>query len=111
MEVDAAIMQHQQEGRAVAQLQSAASVADQGPVPPPGVSPSMHAGVPMANGLSMVQQGQLDPRRGPVEFNHAISYVNKIKVRAGSSVTLINNHANLVADSLYRAARHLQAVP
>lgn len=40
-------------------------------------------GQPMSNlaGVgSSVLQGQTDVKRGPVEFNHAINYVNKIKV-------------------------------
>lgn len=82
-----AALVHQQEERGVSQLQSAVSAATNGasarqpmmhmsPGPPAnlihpaGTIPG--AGVPGA-------QGDLG-RRGPVEFNHAISYVNKIKV-------------------------------
>jgi paired amphipathic helix protein Sin3a len=31
-------------------------------------------------GTGVLQGAQADLKRGPVEFNHAISYVNKIKV-------------------------------
>ena len=31
-------------------------------------------------GSGVLQGSQADLKRGPVEFNHAISYVNKIKV-------------------------------
>ena len=78
-DVDSAM--HQQEQRNVSQLQNAASAAangqlrsGQGSSPPPG------------QGGLFAQQGGLfgngaDLKRGgPVEFNHAISYVNKIKV-------------------------------
>lgn len=56
------------------------------------VSGAQNAGLtqPMNNlaGVGgMLQGGQADlNKRGPVEFNHAISYVNKIKV---SLVTLL----------------------
>lgn len=70
----------QQDQRNVSQLQNAVTAAANGQTrmassPPPG-----------SQGL-FSQQGTIfgngtDPKRGgPVEFNHAISYVNKIKVR------------------------------
>lgn len=80
---------HQQEQRNVAHLQNAASQASAGVLPGrggllsspgDGITPlqahlmngtSPGGGQAMANG---------DQKRGPVEFNHAISYVNKIKV-------------------------------
>lgn len=80
-------MSHQQDHRGVAQLQGAASAASG--MGRPGmmqVSGAQNAGLtqPM-NSLAgvggMLQGGQADlNKRGPVEFNHAISYVNKIKV-------------------------------
>lgn len=80
-----ALLAHQQEQRGVSQLQNAVSVATGEPVrhdhqqgsPVPDA-----AGLPgggASNNMSM-QQSQME-KRGPVEFNHAISYVNKIKVR------------------------------
>jgi paired amphipathic helix protein Sin3a len=50
------------------------------------MSPSVGAGTPHAgqalNGTTQLPQmgGVAAEKRGPVEFNHAISYVNKIKV-------------------------------
>lgn len=74
--VNDALLAHQQEQRGVAQLQSAANASDQGQMPvSQNVSPSSQ-GATLPNGLGLAQ-GQ---SRGPVEFNHAISYVNKIKV-------------------------------
>lgn len=83
----ASAMSHQQDHRGVAQLQGAASAASG--MGRPGMmqaSGAQNAGLtqPM-NSLAgvggMLQGGQADlNKRGPVEFNHAISYVNKIKV-------------------------------
>lgn len=88
------LSQHQQEQRGVSQLQSAATAAAAaaGPVsrqqasqgspnsatpqlpPPPTTSLN-------GTGAAIVPGSQLGvEKRGPVEFNHAISYVNKIKV-------------------------------
>ena len=68
---------HQQQERGVSQLQNAVSAATGGGNIRAGVSPAPGRGTPgqevMGDGLGM-------ERRGPVEFNHAISYVNKIKV-------------------------------
>ena len=88
---EAALIAHQQEQRGVSHLSNAVSaVATNGA---PGrqslaqVSPSAGqvtlgqaaAGLSNAAINSSVQLGM--ERRGPVEFNHAIGYVNKIKVR------------------------------
>lgn len=83
----ASAMSHQQDHRGVAQLQGAASAASG--MGRPGImqaSGAQNASLtqPM-NSLAgvggMLQGGQADlNKRGPVEFNHAISYVNKIKV-------------------------------
>lgn len=88
----AAVSRHQQEQRGVSQLQSAVSVAT-------GVAPSRQQllqGSPTGGTSQIVPQASPAPnggpsatspaaqpsleKRGPVEFNHAISYVNKIKV-------------------------------
>lgn len=87
----AATMAHQQDQRGVSQLQGAASAASAGLGRPsmmqvsPGQGHSLNqpmnslAGV----GSGVLQGSQADlNKRGPVEFNHAISYVNKIKVCA-----------------------------
>ncbi|KAF2013402.1 hypothetical protein BU24DRAFT_236899 [Aaosphaeria arxii CBS 175.79] len=82
----AAAMAHQQEQRGVSQLQNAVSAATGRAV----MSPSRELGVPLpgqaANGG--IQPGPMGgvgaEKRGPVEFNHAISYVNKIKNRFAS---------------------------
>ena len=90
-DADAAAFAHQQEQQGVSQLQNAVSAATNGvQVRPsiiqvsPGREPAMAlgavadmsvvpTGVPLTGQLGM-------EKRGPVEFNHAISYVNKIKV-------------------------------
>jgi paired amphipathic helix protein Sin3a len=70
----------QQEQRGVSSLQSAVSAASN------GVNRTVMAGSPTpAQQGAYAQQGGAfggaDLKRGgPVEFNHAISYVNKIKV-------------------------------
>jgi paired amphipathic helix protein Sin3a len=79
----AATLVHQQEQRGVSQLQSAVSAATGRSV----LSPSGDNVVPIPgqalNGVGQAAQSVMGAeKRGPVEFNHAISYVNKIKVRA-----------------------------
>lgn len=88
---DAASMIHQQEQRGVSQLQNAVSVATGGvgrqsmmPLPQgnhtPGPSQPLNS-LATLGASSVIQGAQGDAcKRGPVEFNHAISYVNKIKV-------------------------------
>lgn len=87
--VTAAALAHQQEQRGVSQLQSAVSAATGGVLSRPGLlSPSGGTTTPLpGQGLSgansLIAQGIVNggiEKRGPVEFNHAISYVNKIKV-------------------------------
>ncbi|KAL4803023.1 hypothetical protein BDV18DRAFT_146116 [Aspergillus unguis] len=80
---------HGQDQRGVSQLQGAASAASAGLG-----RPSMMGAGGQAAGLSqpmnslagagVLQGAQADLKRGPVEFNHAISYVNKIKNRFSS---------------------------
>ena len=91
---NAAAIAHQQEQRGVSQLQNAVSAAATASA---GRNPLMQisAGNGQASGLAqpmnglaglgsgVLQGSQADlNKRGPVEFNHAISYVNKIKVGA-----------------------------
>lgn len=93
---NAVAMAHQQDQRGVSQLQGAASAASAGigrasllqASPAPGQGPGLNqpmnslAGV----GSGVLQGSQVDlSKRGPVEFNHAISYVNKIKNRFASA--------------------------
>jgi paired amphipathic helix protein Sin3a len=73
----AAAAAHQQQQRGVSQLTSA--VATLGHPPRNTQTPTP--------GQSSINGGGAQPgleKRGPVEFNHAISYVNKIKVSYGS---------------------------
>lgn len=78
---------HQQEQRGVSQLQNAAAVtaaAARGGLLQPSTGTASGPG-PMNNlagiGSNVLQGSPADlNKRGPVEFNHAISYVNKIKV-------------------------------
>lgn len=65
-------------------------VQQRGQPPPQSTSAATHAPIPrnahtptpaaaqVLNGAA-AQQANIDSKRGPVEFNHAISYVNKIK--------------------------------
>jgi histone deacetylase complex regulatory component SIN3 len=79
----------QQDQRGVSTLQSAVTAVTNGSVRPTlAVSPG-----PGQNGPYNQQSGSfggnsslgdLKQRGGPVEFNHAISYVNKIKVQLPS---------------------------
>lgn len=92
----AAAMAHQQDQRGVSQLQGAASAASAGLTRPsllqvsaasqqaPSLTQPMNnlAGV----GTGMLQGSQDLTKRGPVEFNHAISYVNKIKVNTKQAI-------------------------
>lgn len=89
---NAVAMAHQQDQRGVSQLQGAASAASAGlgrasllhASPAPGQSSNLNQSMNSLAGVGsgVLQGSQIDPsKRGPVEFNHAISYVNKIKVR------------------------------
>ncbi|RDW87684.1 hypothetical protein BP5796_03378 [Coleophoma crateriformis] len=70
-EAQQAAAAHQQQQRGVSQLTNAAAAVGQPPRNAQTPTPGAQAG---ANGQPM-------EKRGPVEFNHAISYVNKIKNR------------------------------
>lgn len=72
----------QQEQRNVSHLQNAASAAANGqPRPAQGSSPTPPQSNMFAGAPSLFGNSADGKRGGPVEFNHAISYVNKIKVR------------------------------
>ncbi|CAG8032053.1 unnamed protein product [Penicillium salamii] len=90
----AAAMTHQQDHRGVAQLQGAASAASAGLgrgglLGVTGAGQNASLTQPMNSlagvGTGMLQGAQDLNKRGPVEFNHAISYVNKIKNRFSSA--------------------------
>jgi paired amphipathic helix protein Sin3a len=68
----AAAAAHQQQQRGVSQLTSAVTAT----LGHPG--PARNAQTPTPGGIN--GGGAQLEKRGPVEFNHAISYVNKIKV-------------------------------
>ena len=80
----AAAMAHQQEQRGVSQLQNAVSAAaGRSILSPSGDASTTLPGQGMNGVNHTAQPGGVGPtgeKRGPVEFNHAISYVNKIKV-------------------------------
>lgn len=88
---NAAAIAHQQEQRGVSQLQSAVSAAtagsgrssvmNMGGMQPQGPTQPMNNLTSLGPGVLQGVQGDMS-KRGPVEFNHAISYVNKIKVCA-----------------------------
>jgi paired amphipathic helix protein Sin3a len=68
----AAAAAHQQQQRGVSQLTSAVATLGHPPRNPQTPTPGQQ-------GMNGAAQPGLE-KRGPVEFNHAISYVNKIKV-------------------------------
>ncbi|KAF1989574.1 hypothetical protein K402DRAFT_390535 [Aulographum hederae CBS 113979] len=82
-----AALVHQQEQRGVSQLQNAVSIANGGFPRQAMSSPPGGASTPLPlqtmNGVGSAPGGAnvAMEKRGPVEFNHAISYVNKIKNR------------------------------
>jgi len=77
----AASLAHQQEQRGVSQLQNAVSAATGRSILSPSADPSAPLAGQAINGVAQSAQGGAGAeKRGPVEFNHAISYVNKIKV-------------------------------
>lgn len=77
----AASLAHQQEQRGVSQLQNAVSAAAGRSIMSPSVDMSTPSAGQALNGVAQGAQGGVGAeKRGPVEFNHAISYVNKIKV-------------------------------
>ena len=89
---DAAALAHQQEQRGVSQLQNAVNVAVDSqagrmssihPVPIEGGAGIIGRQSAGLNGGPMNMPAASQPgveKRGPIEFNHAINYVNKIKV-------------------------------
>ncbi|PGH33584.1 paired amphipathic helix protein Sin3a [[Emmonsia] crescens] len=91
---NAAAIAHQQEQRGVSQLQSAVSAAtagsgrssvmNMGGMQTQGPNQPINSLAGLGSGVLQGVQGDMS-KRGPVEFNHAISYVNKIKNRFADS--------------------------
>ena len=90
---EAALIAHQQEQRGVSHLSNAVSAVAtngvQGRHPMAQISPgggqvtNLGQAAVGLNNAGLTSSGQLGlEKRGPVEFNHAIGYVNKIKVSA-----------------------------
>jgi paired amphipathic helix protein Sin3a len=106
----AAALAHQQEQRGVSQLQNAVSAATGRSILSPTLDNATPALSQVLNGVAPVAQlgGVAAEKRGPVEFNHAISYVNKIKVREMSRINFPNINAR--PEPFRVPARHLQAV-
>jgi paired amphipathic helix protein Sin3a len=82
----AAAIHQQQQQRGVNQLTNAAATLGQ---------PPRNAQTPTLGGQTNINGAGTQPgmeKRGPVEFNHAISYVNKIKVSSALSIRKSVNH-------------------
>lgn len=109
----AATLVHQQEQRGVSQLQNAVSAAAGRSI----MSPSGDISTPLAgqalNGVAQGAQGGVGAeKRGPVEFNHAISYVNKIKVGLMTlKIVFALFKLTMYTESICVSARHLQTIP
>jgi paired amphipathic helix protein Sin3a len=95
----AAAMAHQQDQRGVSQLQGAAAASaamgrpgmmqvSPASAQASGLNQPMNSLAGIGSGMLQGTQADLN-KRGPVEFNHAISYVNKIKV--GCSFYVVSN--------------------
>lgn len=107
----AAALVHQQEQRGVSQLQNALAATGRG-VMSPGGEPAPLPGQALNVAGQMTPMGGVGAeKRGPVEFNHAISYVNKIKVCIMFRSFHCRHSANIsFTEPLRLAARYLQAV-
>ncbi|KAI1544910.1 SIN3 Histone deacetylase complex SIN3 component [Pyrenophora tritici-repentis] len=107
----AAVLAHQQEQRGVSQLQNAVSAATGRSI----MSPSVDAGTPLQgqalNGAVQLPQmgGAAAEKRGPVEFNHAISYVNKIKNRFAAHPDIYKNFLEIL-QTYQRESKPIQDV-
>ena len=85
---------HQQEHRGAGSFQSAISAAAGAPSMRPAASPRVTpAPGPEPGSMQPADGPQTQAgmeKRGPVEFNHAISYVNKIKVSEGFYCSIVH---------------------
>lgn len=108
--VDAAALAHQQQQHGVLQLQDAVSVATDNVHARPSLmqvslntdlTSSLNQAANELSGvdlrLSAENQLSLEEKRAPVEFNHAISYVNKIKVRSQKVLLFNGTNKKLLA--------------
>lgn len=114
---------HLSDQRGVSSLQNAVTAAANGTLRPMASSPSAAQPGMFSQPSGMFGMAPApDLKRGPVEFNHAISYVNKIKVSATGPLSKMDSRpemrrsvANLPlgtgAESLRPAAGNLQAIP
>lgn len=129
VDADAAAIAHQEEQRGVSHLSNAVSVVATNGIPsrhsltqaslngPQTTSLSQTATGINAPGSSLISGNQLGvEKRGPVEFNHAIGYVNKIKVRAIDFATIYNidiitriasRHSQRYTSSFSKFCRHI----
>ncbi|KAI9883013.1 MAG: hypothetical protein M1823_005218 [Watsoniomyces obsoletus] len=115
------LSQHQQEQRGVSQLQHAISVTTTGPPTQPTITHGSPNGgpnmtLPAASGpANGVATGALPTgsagleKRGPVEFNHAISYVNKIKNRYANQPDIYKQFLEIL-QTYQRESRPIQDV-
>ena len=100
--IDAATLAHQQEQQGVSQLQNAVTAATNGGQVRPSMmqeSPSGESAMTLGQAVAGLSNGVVGAplaaqlgmeKRGPVEFNHAISYVNKIKVCLSMGCFMVN---------------------
>lgn len=108
---------HQQEQRGVSQLQNAVSAAASGGLPRQALMSPQGSGTPLpgqqmeAIGPDGQPMGAGMEKRPPVEFNHAISYVNKIKVGLSVVILLFISLTPHFTEPLLFTTRYLQAVP
>ncbi len=92
---EAALIAHRQEQQGVSHLSNAVSaVATNGATGRPGLAADSPGGGPLSivaaglNNAALTSGAHIGmEKRGPVEFNHAIGYVNKIKVSEFVSIT------------------------
>jgi len=107
----AAALAHQQEQRGVSQLQNAVSAATGRSMMSPSVDPSTSLQGQAMNGAAQLPQmgGAAAEKRGPVEFNHAISYVNKIKNRFAAHPDIYKNFLEIL-QTYQRESKPIQDV-
>jgi paired amphipathic helix protein Sin3a len=109
-EAQQAAAAHQQQQRGVSQLTSAVATTLG--------HPPRNAHTPTPGGQPNINGGGTQPgleKRGPVEFNHAISYVNKIKVNIDFPLFLLSKPNNsklteISIEPLPRPTRDIQTV-
>ena len=110
--VDAAALAHQQEQQGVSQLQNAVTAATNGGQVRPSMmqeSPGGESAMTLGQAVAGLSNGAVGTplaaqlgmeKRGPVEFNHAISYVNKIKVWCSMRCFKFNRFSKIRGSSI-----------